>query len=708
MIFIHFLASPDQTPLPHHSSEPAAEHHQLQQHPPDDRHPNSSSEAPGNCPTGNIAGPVLKSRSPFKNSLSERDVKKAWPVNPPPPQSLPPQFNSSDRYPPPAVSALRPSQQGRPAHCEDSILSRGAYSLQPGSHDSSGTSGSSMSSVRSYEWTNSSSLPPANPSWNPVPGYHTNPGSMYQPRLSAGDSRVGDGSRYPSSGQLPSHAGPITAPGVQGQGYYRPQPQYYPHYGSASATYNSGTNWNPNEGAHPVHQYQMQAPSQQVAPTQPPLSYAPHATPVTHGQSPYVPTANQQTRGENAAVRSYPDGYYAPPSHGLSGYTTSTYSPQYGSSAAYTPASYRPPHPSSSSSFSTGSFPSSVATNSSYVYDGSNYSYEYGYTPANVPYAPLPSHGSALSNGSLPHPQSNPSQNGYAPSSIPYYPLSTHTSGISSPPHSSTPPSGSGQHSNPAPRTQGAPSGQPLRSNHLTMHEQRHQQPSHVPTAHVPTGRSRTPSPPLEKEIEYSEPFSFASTTASGDVYRSAVGGEESLVKSLDTMHLKSKPQSEISSSANPGQYQARVNAHISQTSHRASNHKKVDDDDDVKMPLLSGLLSSQHFDDKTHFLSSSSIEIVEQPKDCEVALNGRAEFTCKARLLDSAGEEELDYLWYKDGEPLIGEISRECVVEAVGEAEQGSYFCLVSHPSEESSVETQPARLTLKTGNGESCTLYM
>ena len=70
---------------------------------------------------------------------------------------------------------------------------------------------------------------------------------------------------------------------------------------------------------------------------------------------------------------------------------------------------------------------------------------------------------------------------------------------------------------------------------------------------------------------------------------------------------------------------------------------------------LFSGELSREHYDDdndKTHILREPSIEVLEHPQDCEVAINGRVELKCKAHLLNSKTEEP-DYLWHKDDEPL-------------------------------------------------------
>ena len=111
--------------------------------------------------------------------------------------------------------------------------------------------------------------------------------------------------------------------------------------------------------------------------------------------------------------------------------------------------------------------------------------------------------------------------------------------------------------------------------------------------------------------------------------------------------------------------------------SHLPSSRTHNANDENTCISFLSGELSRKHYndDDMTHILREPSIE---HPQDCEVAINGRVELKCKARLLNSKIKEP-DYLWYKDGEPLIGEISSECVLEEVGEGDRGKYFCLVS-----------------------------
>ena len=87
-------------------------------------------------------------------------------------------------------------------------------------------------------------------------------------------------------------------------------------------------------------------------------------------------------------------------------------------------------------------------------------------------------------------------------------------------------------------------------------------------------------------------------------------------------------------------------------------------------------------------------IRITREPIDCHVPLNARAEFVCEGCVVDS--KEEPLFLWYKDSEPLIGEINNEYVVERSCQQDVGTYFCLVSHPIEKFAKKSSDAQLTL------------
>ena len=113
----------------------------------------------------------------------------------------------------------------------------------------------------------------------------------------------------------------------------------------------------------------------------------------------------------------------------------------------------------------------------------------------------------------------------------------------------------------------------------------------------------------------------------------------------------------------------------------------------------------------------ANCILILEHPRDIEACLNERAVLRCTARISrrgqgrgqskaeregEEEGEEEPNLLWYKDAEPLIGEIDCEFVVENVTERDKGVYYCLVSHPAlEHIQRQSNVARLTVKKNRG-------
>ena len=100
-------------------------------------------------------------------------------------------------------------------------------------------------------------------------------------------------------------------------------------------------------------------------------------------------------------------------------------------------------------------------------------------------------------------------------------------------------------------------------------------------------------------------------------------------------------------------------------------------------------------------------IKIVLEPDDCDVLPNEKASFLCKAQITTSQGfQEEPTYLWYKDEQPLVGEVNNEYVVENVTEEDAGTYFCLVMDSSNKYQQKSQNAKLTLSESGaeGEGC----
>ena len=90
-----------------------------------------------------------------------------------------------------------------------------------------------------------------------------------------------------------------------------------------------------------------------------------------------------------------------------------------------------------------------------------------------------------------------------------------------------------------------------------------------------------------------------------------------------------------------------------------------------------------------------SFIDIIEHPKDVSIDPLQRAVFTCRAKV---RGEDQANILWIKDGEPLIGEIDSDYVIEEATEKDEGVYHCLVSHPTNGAEQkESRPAKLVVK-----------
>ena len=64
--------------------------------------------------------------------------------------------------------------------------------------------------------------------------------------------------------------------------------------------------------------------------------------------------------------------------------------------------------------------------------------------------------------------------------------------------------------------------------------------------------------------------------------------------------------------------------------------------------------------------------------------------------------------LWYKDAEPLIGEIDCEYVVDEVTEKDVGLYYCLVTHPdNEQIQRQSKMAKLTIRKREEGTFSLY-
>lgn len=99
----------------------------------------------------------------------------------------------------------------------------------------------------------------------------------------------------------------------------------------------------------------------------------------------------------------------------------------------------------------------------------------------------------------------------------------------------------------------------------------------------------------------------------------------------------------------------------------------------------------------RLHSQSDSDIEILNHPLDQTVNENDRVVFKCEARV--HRCKEEPYLLWFKDREPLYGEVDSTYVIEETTEKDAGVYHCLVTHPLNMSNQkESYPATLTVNT----------
>ena len=569
---------------------------------------------------------------------------------------------------------------------DDKLSSRGVLSYQPGSHSSSDRTASSSLSYSEYGSYNGA---PADPHMSGMYG-----ANVSHPGISGANGRP-QGGGYTGVGQVPSHPPPISGAGLQGLGYYYPQQsqQQQTHYSSVPSipTYNggSGNNWMRNERVFPsgnLYQAQHMQPLQtHMSPQRiyDPQEIAPHANSHIPIQGQYF---NHSHGGGQSSAMGGGAGHYHMGQHQEHNFYYQPHGPV---------PTHQHHHPSSS--FHSNSFGSSNPAS----YNVPNYSYEQGgHTHTSVPKVPLPSHASTSGHSSSSQCSYDLPQNGYAPSAVPYRPLSSYTSASSSSPP--PPQNGYIRESNPAsshaiarPQSPEA-QGQPVHGLHLHPHPQ----PGCTPHSSAPTSR---PSGTREAKGEHQRPLSDPSAD---DECKGQPRHNKELVETLKKLKLKSHSSGELPS---PGKQSVPPEKKFGNSQVPTCQQAHADDDNEsVCMSLLSGHLSrAEEFNDKTHFLEDPSIEITEHPQNCEVARNGRVELTCKARLLNSKLGEEPIYLWYKDSEPLVGEISSECVLEEVGEEDEGQYVCVVSHPNGKCSEQTRAAQVTLRTGNGElhTCT---
>ena len=93
--------------------------------------------------------------------------------------------------------------------------------------------------------------------------------------------------------------------------------------------------------------------------------------------------------------------------------------------------------------------------------------------------------------------------------------------------------------------------------------------------------------------------------------------------------------------------------------------------------PTLPSQFHTCNFEEERSDPSQPYIDIFSHPMDGKVKLRGTVQLVCQAHVLGSC--EKPSYLWYKEEEPLIGEVGSELLIKEASEEDTGYYFCVVS-----------------------------
>ena len=107
--------------------------------------------------------------------------------------------------------------------------------------------------------------------------------------------------------------------------------------------------------------------------------------------------------------------------------------------------------------------------------------------------------------------------------------------------------------------------------------------------------------------------------------------------------------------------------ASIQQSPHHASYSRHTSKQDPTLYP-------------SNHPSETPYVDIVSHPEDTIVCLEGKLSLVCDARILNS--NDKPVYQWYKDEEPLIGEVDGRFEKAGVVKEDLGFYFCVVSDVS--------------------------
>ena len=90
----------------------------------------------------------------------------------------------------------------------------------------------------------------------------------------------------------------------------------------------------------------------------------------------------------------------------------------------------------------------------------------------------------------------------------------------------------------------------------------------------------------------------------------------------------------------------------------------------------------------------SDCMEIIQHPQNCHVIVSHPLKLECAVCIRGST--EAPNYLWYKNGSALVGEVNKTYIVSTVTQADAGEYFCLVSDPFDRVRQQSNAAVVTV------------
>ena len=214
---------------------------------------------------------------------------------------------------------------------------------------------------------------------------------------------------------------------------------------------------------------------------------------------------------------------------------------------------------------------------------------------------------------------------------------------------------------------------------------------SSYPSLPPTTNRHTNPAPP-SRSTQYCLPREYTTTHHNSRPYltstRSNMRGDvpcdwRSESWSAPTTTHKHPAHSTTTNSAHP------LNNYQTSYSHSSTNvSQKLDlpspsmENHPDSSPPTSVMVSPRHISNSQRSSYSSSpssyIDIVCHPHDLCIDLGDPVSLHCEARIVCSS--ERPTYQWYKDEEPLIGEVDQTFRLSRTCKEDLGYYFCLVSN----------------------------